>query len=376
MPILTTTNLNQQGAIPDFSGLGPKESAHLRLLWDRVNSLQGRSGDQINQYADVNVNGNQVTNVANPVNPQDAVTLSYAQTHFGASTIKTALQVGGSAPLNVTGLPGTNTGLILDTHANRLSKYANPTAGAAYFEVDRQALYFGNNANSWVWAGSAPYQTGAPGQEPSDLGGNDAGFAFFNVQTGVTSVWDGATWHLHNGMIVDVIANRPTAFSGCDAGLLFCGTDMGDHVWELNYAAGAWLLLKGVGGPLAGNLASKPTLGGFDAGFQYAATDFDRCYNWSGSAWFDSPGQPERGQICFFNNAPGTGWALCNGGGATSSTSAGGTTGITTPNLISVYVQGYTSAGITGLGVSLSYTTGSTNYTAIPFYSLLPYIRL
>jgi hypothetical protein len=360
----------------------PNQQLAVRTLWDRVHTIEGRPSDTSPTFrSNPNLGGTalsrtkglRISNAADPIDPGDYVTKRYADVTYAGPGLAQALVLGNPALANISPLLGGSTALLFGTHAERLS--SNPPTGSTFYETDRAALY--GYTTYWTLLGNCPEMVAAGlGGLPADLGANDVGFYALDTQTGLGYLWDGAEFHWHKGLQYGLIANRPVAFTGCDAGVLYCASDMGDHVWQLNYAAGAWVLLKGVGGPLNCTTGSLPSLGGNDAGFQVCCTDFDRCYNWNGSAWSDSPGQPTRGMIVYANGSLGTGWALCNGAGATSSTSSGGTTGITTPNLISTYVQGYTSAGITGFGVTLSYTTGATVLNDIPFYSLLPFIRL
>lgn len=127
-------------------------------------------------------------------------------------------------------------------------------------------------------------------------------------------------------------------------GALFIESDrLAIYQARLVGGAAKWVWVGG--GPLAGTLANLTTgLGANDAGFVYYATNFDRVYRWSGSAWADAPGQEPRGQIVYFpasltdaaGNAmvPGAGWQLCDGtAGVSISTPIGGTSTITVPNL-------------------------------------------
>jgi hypothetical protein len=286
-----------------------------------------------------------------------------------------SLQATGGTPLVVTGLPGAGgNALIVGTHAQRL--ILAPFAGANFYETDRHALYSAG-IGVWTLSGSCPaMEVSGIATLPGDLGSNDAAFYAFDQTTGVTWLWSGAVWHWHQGTQYGPIANRPVAFTACDAGVIWVATDQGDQAWELDYGIGAWVLIKGCGGPMVGVLSGKPTLGVNDAGFTYAATDFDREYTWNGSAWGDSPGQPMRGMICNFTAGPSAAWAQCNGGAATSSTAAGGTQGITTPNLIGQFIHENSSSGGTGSAVNINYQTGATNATDVNYTDLIPYIRL
>jgi len=89
-----------------------------------------------------------------------------------------------------------------------------------------------------------------------------------------------------------------------------------------------------------------------DAGFVVSATDFNRVYQWTGSAWTDAPGADARFGITFFSAAPSpaAGWQICDGATVNRSTAAAGVTGITVPNLTGAnrFLRGGASAGATG----------------------------
>ena len=130
--------------------------------------------------------------------------------------------------------------------------------------------------------------------------------------------------------------------------LIMLGTAL--YFWDTTQTA--WVVIGGVGEPQRGTISpnQKPTLGVGDVGWLFTATDFDRTYRWSGTAWADAPGQPARGQILFFESAlaPGTGWQLCDGTATTRSTPTGTTTAYTVPNITgsSRFIRGV--AGGTG----------------------------
>ena len=91
-------------------------------------------------------------------------------------------------------------------------------------------------------------------------------------------------------------------------------------------------------GPTLGTLSAdtKPTgLGQKDAGFRFFATDFNREYQWSGSAWADAPSAATRFLVGFFPQAqqpePGIGWSRCSGASVFRSTSVGLTIYYNTP---------------------------------------------
>ena len=112
-------------------------------------------------------------------------------------------------------------------------------------------------------------------------------------------------------------------------------------------------LQSAVKGPVQGTLNpdQKPgNLSTTDAGTLFYATDFDRTFQWNGTAWQDAPGAPQRGQTAPFLNglAPSVGWALCNGSQVVASTSNGNTQLIQTPQINDAGTYGL---GTTGLQV-------------------------
>ena len=273
-------------------------------------------------------------------------------------------------------------------------------------------------ANVWTLVATYVFeQQGAAA--PSDLAGPDAGFLYLDTTTGLTYQWSGAVAHWHQGIRFDVFANRPVAFVGCDAGVIFCATDSvyGGQCWELDFGTNAWVLLPGVGGPGFGLLSAIPTgsLGGTDGGFKYLATDYNRIYAWGGAGWVDAFAAPARKQISYFDAAPDTnGWQLCDGSTVTISTPTGGTGSYTVPNLITgnsfirsnstsggtgghnstnVTIPGQTTSGESAdVAVTITGATGSaaagpththttpSQVVAVPtvplYHDLIPYVRL
>lgn len=338
---------------PGLSSVGDTATATvLRLLFDRINSIQGREGDNPTFQRPLVLQRNRITDVGDPTEDQDAVTLRYAIDHFGPVAQQVALSAAGEAPLPVVGLPGLDSvATRYGTHAERLSTGASSVAeGTLWFETDRAALYQSQvvgGTRDWWLVMCRPLRTSDA--LPGDLGTNDAGFTWFDQVAGYEARWSGGAWNYYRGSIRDVFANRPDP-ALADRGFLFMATDLGNHVWRKG--ATTWILQEGMGGPYSANAGSAPSLGADDAGFLWKMADFDRLYRWTGAAWEDAAGQPTRGMIVFFPfTNPGTGWAICDGGGATISTSSGGTTGITRPNLVTGenrFLRGSTVAGGTG----------------------------
>jgi hypothetical protein len=291
--------------------------------------------------------------------------------------IAKALSAVGSNPLTITNLPGSSTGsLTVGPHAQRV--LTSPGPNQNFYEIDRHALYAAQ-ANAWVLVGSCPeMEISGVGSLPSDLGGNDAAFYAFDQQTGMTWLWSGATWHWHKGIQYGLYASRPTAFVGCDAGVIYVATDRGYQSWELDYGAGAWVLIRGWGRPQPGVLSAIPTLTVNDTGYDFYASDYDRTWTWAGAAWVDAPGQPSRGMVVNFQSGvpPGTGWSICDGTNATFSTASGGTAVIAKPNLIGQFIHENSTSGGTGAAVNINYQIGATNATDVLYTDMIPFVRL
>lgn len=224
------------------------------------------------------------------------------------------------------------------THAQRLAlSPASVTLQTLFYETDRFAFYqarLSSGVPAWVLnAGSLDPKGDNLASRPADLGANDASYWFFAKDQGYEQRWTGSSWHYTRGLFIGTFANRPT-FGDADTNFLFSASDRGYQTWYAGTSA--WVLLEGVGGPTRGVIGSiTGSLTADDAGYLYYATDFDRVYRWTGSAYEDAPGEPRRGEITYWQDdlLPGTGYALCDGGSYTRSTSTGGTTSWSTPNL-------------------------------------------
>jgi len=125
-----------------------------------------------------------------------------------------------------------------------------------------------------------------------------------------------------------------------------------------------WKLI--VNEPYAVTLApnTKPAdLVATDVNFLIRSTDFDRLYRWTGAAWTDAPGQPQRGEIVDFaitlgaDFTPGAWWSLCNGTAGVVYSKPDGTTGtVTVPDLTTANRFRRATSGATG-GTGGSATT-------------------
>lgn len=110
-------------------------------------------------------------------------------------------------------------------------------------------------------------------------------------------------------------------------------------LYQVRRVAGAAVWVWVVGGPFPVTLSpdTKPAdLGARDAGFLVYSTDFNRPFTWNGAGWQDGPGAESRHQVVFFASVPSPfpGWQLCDGSTVNRTTSAGGMTSLTVPDLI------------------------------------------
>lgn len=128
---------------------------------------------------------------------------------------------------------------------------------------------------------------------------------------------------------------------------------------------GVW---QWVAGCMRGTLSpdQKPSdLGTDDANFLFYSTDFQHIYRWDGSAWAYATECGEIGSayVVMRIGAPATGvWQLCDGSTVTRSTSTGGTSSITVPNLVNNYPKGsnaYTGAVVAATAPTISGNTGA-----------------
>jgi hypothetical protein len=297
--------------------------------------------------SNTDLHGRRLINAGDAIDPFDYVTLSHARRLVKESTPAAAV-----VSSDVSGE------VLYGTHAVRLTHAAGSVAeGTLFYETDRAAFYQSETVlglRVWLLAMCRPLRTVAA--LPADLGVNDEGFTWFDSYAGVTHRWSGNAWNRYLGMMVDTFGNMPNR-ALVDRGFLFAASDRGYQVWRNGVSA--WVLLEGSGGPAAGTIANITTgLTADDVGYLYNATDYNRVYRWNGSAWEDAPGAESRGKIVHFIGAPDpiAGWALCDGAGATSSTSTGGTVGITTPDMIDSNAVLRSGASAGGVGGAATHT--------------------
>jgi hypothetical protein len=267
--------------------------------------------------------------------------------------VRNALQVSGSAPLDISFLLGGSTLGLIPIQGPRTALPTSGKPGQFFFANDLVALYIAKATGQFQFVcGSL---IGDSAGRPGGLSGVDEGYVYFQQEGPHSniSVWSGATWRY-------------------------------------------------IVGYLSGTLGSIPVPAPQWDGSEYYATDFDRVYLCvGGTAWQDAPGQPKRKGITFFDAppSPGTGWALCNGGTVTISTPTGGTASYTTRNLVgsNLFIRSNSSSGGTG-GLASSVTLGENEPdqtvqsgvgatvpaaphthnvpTVPPYMDFVPYVRL
>jgi hypothetical protein len=276
--------------------------------------------------ANLDFHGRRIINAGSAIADFDYVTL--ADLRRALAKIETEIE----APA-----PGTKQ-TFYGTHAQRLARAPNTVPDGSFFEeTDRGALYQSQQLlGVATWVLYFGFMTGSYSAKPGDLGLSDDNF-WYNAQDQATlSRWTGSAWHYQIGILIDTFANRPASGgTNIATGFRFAASDRGFQEWWYDRAATVWKFAGG-GQPTRGTLASiTGSLGTNDAGYLYFATDFDRVYRWTGSAWEDAPGQPMRGMMAYFRGAqlPGTGWGLCDGTTYTMSTSTAGTQSYVSPNL-------------------------------------------
>jgi hypothetical protein len=117
-----------------------------------------------------------------------------AQAAALAPLIGQQLQLGGSSPLNLTGLLSSSGALTEGTHAQRLAVVPN-AVNLIYLETDRNALYASENiAGALVWVYLTGTYASTFANRPADLGTHDVGFLFYATDQDSLYIWTGATW--------------------------------------------------------------------------------------------------------------------------------------------------------------------------------------
>jgi hypothetical protein len=326
----------------------PAVQESFREVWQRLNQIDGPLS--------LDLKGRRHFNAGRAVDPFDYTTLDDVQ-----KMVRQAVP----AKADVIDLTKKT---LYGTHTARLAKAVGVVPdGTFFFETDRAALYQASTitgTQAWWLIMCRPLRTSDG--KPGDLAVTDAGFTWFDSVEGMTWRWSGNAWNYYIGSIVGAFSTRPD-IALADRGVLFIASDHGYQVWRKG--ATAWVLLEGSGGPTVGALGSiTGSLTANDAGYRYFASDYNREYRWTGSVWEDAPQAPARYQISYFAVAPdpAAGWAVCDGSGATRSTSTGGTAAYTTPNLITgtPVIRGAAAAGGTGGAATHTHAVDPGNTTS------------
>lgn len=178
------------------------------------------------------------------------------------------------------------------THADRLALTpANLWQGMIYVETDRSEVIYQVQNGVWHYLAGTMWGTLSPDHRPTDLGANDAGFAFRTTDTSAanaprTFVWSGSEWIETTTVLYGTHAARPVADEKTPPRTLYIETDRGNVIYQQQ--ANTWVY---VAGRMYGTLSpdQRPTgLGASDAGFQFQATDQQRQFYWSGTAWVEA----------------------------------------------------------------------------------------
>lgn len=292
----------------------------LRLLIDKVHALEGRPATAPIWEASPDANAERLRNLGAPVADADAVTKAWAETTL-PETMRTALSAHGITPLSVQGLHGR----LADAQSARITVISDDVA------LPDPTTY---PTHLIIWHRGKLYFLDASTTPP--------------------------TWQLvttAGSLLTDTHANKILTYGwtpDLPLGTLFWETDR-TALYYVVSAGGATHWQFVVGRPVEDTISpdNKPAdLNPYDVGFLFYATDFARTFRWNGTAWEDAPGAPARFQLAFFTAtpSPSAGWGLCDGGSVTRSTTTGGTTSLTTPDLITdnLFVRGAGSAGGTG----------------------------
>jgi hypothetical protein len=190
-----------------------------------------------------------------------------------------------------------------------------------------------------------------------------------------------AQWFLITGGNAGVVllqglhGDRPSATSLFENSR-YIETDRGESEYTVRYltpnvsASAVWVYLQGHMKGYLRLVDEKPNdLGSYDKGFLFESIDFHRSYEWSGTAWYDAPGNEGRGVYFKLTTPVLNGWHLCDGTTDVATSNEDGSTSlIDVPDMISsggVYPKGSSSySGPTptpATAPTISGTTTSSN---------------
>jgi hypothetical protein len=244
------------------------------------------------------------------------LTPSQAETSFGPTAQRSALQASGKTPMNVSGLPG--------------------LLGQAQFAL----------ANNQSGAPSA-----GPGSQPGTI------VTINNVINEVMSPGQAQALSALAYFLFDTRANRIANYPAANypPGTPFVETDSTLIYWvQVVSGSNAWVYLSGTYQRTQAQLAAlEATLGTNDSGLLCDVTDYAHVLVWGGSAFGWGPGESGSGYLQPFAVAPtGSGWQACDGSAGVNYMKADGTLGaVNVPNTNStaayINASGSYSASIT-----------------------------
>jgi hypothetical protein len=124
----------------------------------------------------------------------------------------------------VSGAAQAAAGVLMGTHATRLTTSPTTNTGALFVETDRSAVYqsqYVSNVAVWKLVTAKMPGTLSPDQKPSDLGIHDVGFEFESTDFAHIYEWSGSAWglkvgELAPGAIVAFDANPGTGWNLAD----------------------------------------------------------------------------------------------------------------------------------------------------------------
>lgn len=164
-----------------------------------------------------------------PINDYSAVLLDTLNAQSTAisklptlEVIQKQLSMGGSNPINVTGLLGTlqmpQAATFTGTHAKRLT--TTPQLGAFFWETDRTVLYLSAPSGSaTVWIYVAGVMSAVFSARPTSLTTNDAGFMLEVSDHRHLCRWDGTAWVILDndaGTFIDSAVALGVGWQLCD----------------------------------------------------------------------------------------------------------------------------------------------------------------
>ncbi len=242
--------------------------------------------------------------------------------------------------------------LLAGLHAERLADFApeNQPAGTSFIEADRGALYFVPDVAA---IRSIVDQDSAAATSVLYVA-STAGFG-----AGQTILVAQGTARQEKAAIAGVTAGVSLTLA---TPLAFTHTQVqADRV----ALSPQWVLLSAESEAALADIPAD--LGALDRGFRFRATDYNRRWRWTGTAWerADQAADPHR--YIWTDEDPGTGWVVADGSTITRTKADATTENFTVQNLIGYYIKGgaavSSSAAVApGISGSTGGPTGTSNY--------------